>query len=52
MKIHKIVSLVFFPIFLYENLQIYGNNTEEIENWVRNLNMGEKGPTFYLLKYK
>ena len=24
MKIHKIVSLAFVPIFLYDNLQIYG----------------------------
>ena len=35
MKIHKIVSLAFFSIFLHKNLQIDGKNIEELENWVR-----------------
>ena len=36
MIIHKIVSLAIFSyLSLYENLQIYGKTTEELENWVR-----------------
>ena len=46
MKIHKIVSLALFSIFLYENLQIHGKNTEELENWVRNLKEGAQVPVF------
>ena len=46
MKIHKIVSLAFFTIFLHGNLQIYRKNTEELENWVRMLKKGAQVPVF------
>ena len=46
MKIHKIAFLAFFSLFLYENLQIYGKNTEKLENGVRILKKRAQVPVF------